>query len=154
MCAQTLLLKISKEYAKMKNTSTQAKRKLKVAEFLELQITASGKTQSALAGEIGINQNMISLVIREKTKLPLERVQAFAKALKIDPMDLFLRCIEEYQPSLLEQMESMLNQPVLTDGESNLIKLIREKSGANFEFFLSSTQKQAFDYFLKTLEIN
>lgn len=138
----------------MKTPPSKTKRKLNVAQYLELQIAASGKTQSILAGEIGINQNMISLIIREKNKLPLERVPAFAKALKVDAKDLFVRCIEEYQPTLLEQIEGMLNQPVMTDGEVNLVNMVREANGSNFDFFLNPRQKQAFEDFLETLKVS
>ncbi len=56
-------------------------------------------------------------------------------------------------PHLLEEMEAMIEQPLITDAESNLIKQIREANdGHNFEFFTNPRQKEAFDAFLETLK--
>ncbi|KQE26087.1 helix-turn-helix domain-containing protein [Acinetobacter baumannii] len=137
----------------MKSAATNTKRKLTVAQYLDAQLNASDLNQSQLAEIMGINQNMVSFIVRGKSKLPLERVRAMADALKIDAKDLFMRCLEEYIPHLLEEMEAMIEQPLITDAESNLIKQIREaNAGHNFEFFNNPRQKEAFDAFLETLK--
>lgn len=129
------------------------KRKLNVAQYLDAQLSASDLNQARLAEILDVNQNMISFLIRGKSKLPLNRVRAIATALKIDPKDLFMRCIEEYTPELLEEMESIINQPTITDAESNLLKQIREfNNGNNFEYFANPKQKEAFEAFLETLK--
>lgn len=46
-------------------------------------------------------------------------------------------------PHLLEEMEAMIEQPLITDAESNLIKQIREaNAGHNFEFSITQDRKK------------
>lgn len=105
---------------------TKRKRKLSIAEYLKVQYDASGLTQEQIADELGIkSQNMISLITRGKIKIPMERIVPLAKVLKIDPKDLLLRAIEEYQPEIYSVYEEILNQPILTNSEIEIIEQVR-----------------------------
>lgn len=50
----------------MKSAATNTKRKLTVAQYLDAQLNASDLNQSQLAEIMGINQNMVSFIVRGK----------------------------------------------------------------------------------------
>src|SRR5690606_23967372 len=57
------------------------------------------KTQQQIAREAGFpRSNMLSMIKKGKTRLPLERVPALAKALEIDPAVLFRVALKELWP--------------------------------------------------------
>ncbi|MGZ9053126.1 MAG: helix-turn-helix domain-containing protein [Rhodoplanes sp.] len=70
------------------------------------QITAiSGvKSQREIAAELGYERpNIISMMKRGETKLPLDKVPALAKALHVDPAHLFRLALEQ-------QMDAFCNR--------------------------------------------
>ena len=76
---------------------------ISVANFISERIAFCEKTQVQIAKEIGIsNPNFLSMIKTGKTKLPLPRVSAVAKALETDPFRLLTMCLAEYQPDTWE----------------------------------------------------
>lgn len=118
-----------------------AKRKMTVAQFLEAQINACERSQGEIAEMVGFSKpTMVSMIKLGKAKVPLDKARALAKAIGIDDRDFFWRCLEEYLPSLNDEIQSMMqDQPVLTDAEIDLIKKLREK---NVENTYIHTEKQ------------
>ncbi len=43
--------------------------------------------------------NVITMIKQGKTKLPLDKIGLMARALQVDPFDLFRMCMQEYLPS-------------------------------------------------------
>lgn len=80
-----------------------------VMEFLTQAIDGCGKTQSQIALEAGFpRSNIITMFKQGRTKVPIRKVPALAKALGIEPV-VFLRVVlNEYQPELLETLEGVL----------------------------------------------
>lgn len=108
-----------------------SKPKLTVAEYLDAQINMCGKPQKQIAEEAGFPKpNIITMLKKGDTKLPLEKIGKFAKAIEVDPIHLFKLCMSEYQPETWIEIQKMLGQPVLTVNELEILELIR---GANVE---------------------
>lgn len=72
---------------------------LPVAEFLAHHIALSGKSQADIARECGfVKPNVLTMLKQGKMKLPLSRAAALASAIGIEPSELIVRVLEEYEP--------------------------------------------------------
>ena len=104
--------------------------KLSVAKFISSELRLSGKSRADLSREIGIkNANFLSMIVTGKTKLPLNRVPALANALGIEPRALFLHCLEEYDPELLQTIKDCLPGAFLTEEELDVMRVVKAKIG-------------------------
>ena len=103
-----------------------------VAEYLAWQMNACGKSQVEIAKEAGFPKpNVLSMMKKGDTKVPLEKIGKLAKAIEIDPVFLFRMVMSEYYPSTWEEIQKMIGQPVLTDNEVELIETIRKAKVTN-----------------------
>lgn len=136
-------------------TKTQAKKKqqrISVADYIAKQVEISGKAQTAIAAEAGFEQNnMISMLKSGKTKLPLARVVPLAKALNVDSRHLFLLTVNEYMPEALEMFQEMIDQPVLTANELEIINLVRQ-ANPNNPRVRTKAQEDDLKAFVETLD--
>lgn len=108
------------------------KSKVTVAEYLEAQINMCGKSQKQIAEEAGFPKpNIITMFKKGDTKLPLEKVGRFAKAIEVDPIHLFKLCMAEYQPETWNEIQKMFGQPVLTANELEILEIIRSANVVN-----------------------
>lgn len=106
-----------------------SKNPVKVSEFIKRQIEASDKTQKDIAREVGFAQpNNISMIKDGLTKLPINRVPAFARALSVDPVHLLRITMREYMPETWQVIESMLGESLVTDSEKKLLEIVRKAS--------------------------
>lgn len=106
-----------------------SKSKPTVVEYLNAQIALCGKSQVEIASDVGYDKpNLITMIKQGKTKLPINKVEAFAKSLGVDPMNLLRIVMSEYSPDAWKVIENILGNDVVTDSEMNLIKLYRESS--------------------------
>lgn len=106
-----------------------SKSKPTVVEYLNAQIALCGKSQVEIASDVGYDKpNLITMIKQGKTKLPINKVEAFAKSLGVDPMNLLRIVMSEYSPDAWKVIENILGNEVVTDSEMNLIKLYRETS--------------------------
>ena len=72
-----------------------------VATYLATHIHRSGKTHKEIADEVGLeNPNVVSMLKTGRTKIPLLRVPALAKAIDVEPKELLALCLEAYMPEL------------------------------------------------------
>ncbi len=112
---------------------TRSTKNLTVAEYIDLQIAASGKSQFLIAEECGFAKpNIITMIKQGKTKLPLAKVGLMAQALSIDPLHLFKMVMSEYEPDTWEMISDMiLKQPFVTKNEMAIIEVVRESSAAD-----------------------
>lgn len=122
-----------------------------VAEYLSWQINLCGKKQLEIAEEVGFPKpNVINMIKQGKTKLPLDKIGRFAKAIEVDPVHLFKLCMQEYMPETWREIERMMSQPVLTTNELEFIEIIRESNVINPRLHTDS-DKERFRNFVETL---
>lgn len=99
-----------------------------IAVYLTKQIEAlSGvKSQREIAYEVGYEKpNIISMLKRGETKVPLDKVPALAKALHVDPAHLFRLALEQHSPQLAKIYQQIVGYTV-TENEFELIDKIRQ----------------------------
>lgn len=109
-----------------KVVSRSAVRPTSVAGYITWQISLCGKPQVEIAREAGFPKpNVISMIKQGHTKLPLEKIGKFAKAIEVDPVFLLKLAMQEYMPETWAEIERMFNQPVLTENELELLDIIR-----------------------------
>ena len=97
-----------------------------VAEYLTWMMNLSGKSQVQIAKEAGFpKSNVLSMMKRGDTKIPLEKVGKLAAAIGADPIHLFQMVMAEYYPSTWLEIQKMIGQPVLSDSELELLEVIR-----------------------------
>lgn len=102
----------------------------RLAKFVAKRIEElHSKTQADIAREAGFkNANFITMIKTGSAKLPLDRVQDFAKALDTDPRSLMHLAIEQtYGPKMLAVLVELLGEP-LTENERAWIDLVRTAS--------------------------
>lgn len=88
---------------KNSKSTTNVKDSPTIASFLDAAILASGKTNTALAKELGYNSiNIISMFRSGKTHLPINKVGAFAAALDIDELELLRLILKERFPEVFD----------------------------------------------------
>ncbi len=103
-----------------------------VAEYLTWQINLCGKKQVEIAQACGFPKaNIITMIKQGKTKLPLDKVGKLAKAIEVDPIHLFKMTMKEYNKETWEEIERILDRPIVTDNEMEFINVIRESNVIN-----------------------
>lgn len=102
-----------------------------VARRLTNLIDASGKTQREIAHEAGFaSQNIISMIKSGDTKVPLNRVPALAKALGVEPQELFVECLEAYEPELFDVYAACAPAMLVTTRQVKMIRLLSRAARA------------------------
>jgi transcriptional regulator with XRE-family HTH domain len=97
-----------------------------VAGYINSQIKACGKSQIDIARETGFDKpNMITMIKQGSTKLPLDKIGRFAKAIEVDPIYLFQLCMSEYHPETWSEILRIIGQPILTLNELEILDSIR-----------------------------
>lgn len=93
-------------------------------------IAKSPLTQRELADAVGYpNQNMITMLKQGRVKLTLDRVPAMAKALGVDPLDMFKVAItQSYDPAAVKLLLGMIEQS-LSQTEREILSIAREAAG-------------------------
>jgi transcriptional regulator with XRE-family HTH domain len=103
---------------------------LTVAEFIADRLAQSDKTQRQVAQEIGFdNPNVISMFKKGQMKLPINRIEALAKALDADPIHLLRLVMLENLPESWAAIENIMKSTVLTANELELVRAFREVTG-------------------------
>lgn len=104
----------------------------RLAKFLEARLMElkRKKKQTEIAEEAGfINPNMLTMIKKGSTKLPVDRVPALAAALDCDPALLLRLALEQSEGSTVAAaIYEIIGQPI-TKNEMAWIKEIREASG-------------------------
>lgn len=103
---------------------------ISVADFIAQKLAESDKTQIEISQLCGFeNANVVSMIKTGKTKLPINRIGPFAKALDVDPAYLLRLVLCEYLPETWEAIEEVIRTPVLSKNEADLIRTFRHISG-------------------------
>jgi len=110
--------------------------KLTVAEYLERAIDMSGKTQRQITQELGYeNPNIITMFKQGKSKLPINKVNAMALSLGLDPANLLRIVMTEYMPEAWEVIEKVVGDRYITPTQQAFQKIVDEETdGAGIDF--------------------
>ena len=104
----------------------------RLAKFLETRVLElkHKKTQADIAEEAGfVNQNMITMLKKGSTKVPIDRVPALAVALDCDPALLLRLALEQSEGSTAAAaIYEIIGQPI-SKNEMAWIVEIRDASG-------------------------
>jgi hypothetical protein len=104
----------------------------RLAQFLRQRILElkPSKSQIDIATEAGFtNPNMLSMIKAGTSKLPLDRVQALAKALEIDPKRLFLLAFQQTGDETTQKAVEDIFGTVVTRNEVRWLEEVRDASG-------------------------
>jgi len=97
--------------------------------YFEKVINESPKTQVDIARAIGFeNPNMITMIKRGHTRLPLDKVKLLADVLDIDPPELYRRWFDAYTPDMLPVIELYMG-PLISSNEAGWIRNLRKTLG-------------------------
>lgn len=110
--------------------ATRAYADTRAARFIERRVLElqARKNQATIAAEAGFPQpNVLAMIKRGTTKLPLERVPALAKALECDPGHLFIMAVEQRDSALATTLQKVFGSHV-TQNEIAWLKAIRDAS--------------------------
>lgn len=87
-------------------------------------------TDQQLCALLGLEREIVLTLIKAGTmKMPLTKIPALAKALKLDAANLMRVALRESDPELSVAIEEALNPMRLSATEVNLIKHLRKLSG-------------------------
>lgn len=105
--------------------------KAHVAAYFTALVNASSKTQDEIAKEVGLDSvNVISMIKTGRTKLPLARIPAFAKALDTDPKEMLAVAVEAYQPELYGVLSTIAPSMLVSSNELRIIHALRTAARA------------------------
>ena len=122
-----------------------------LSSFISSLIDSSGKSRKEIAMQAGLGQsNMISMLKKGGTKLPLAKIGTFAKAVNTDPVQLAHMCLREYHPDVWQVMTSLL-EPALTSDEIRIVKALRTAVGGPFLMALRPEERARLDDFLRLI---
>ncbi len=95
------------------------------ANMLSEAIEQSGMTQREIADRVGFKSpNIITMLKKGDTRVPLNRIPALAQALGMDERDFLITAIAEYHPGVHEVLVDVLGLP-LTDAELGIVTMFR-----------------------------
>ncbi|BBI61796.1 helix-turn-helix domain-containing protein [Vreelandella sulfidaeris] len=98
----------------------------KIEEFITERQLDLGLTNQDIATGIGYaNQNVISMIKKGRTKLPIDKVEKLARVLSVDESKLMRMALNEYMPDTLKVIERCLGATV-TKNELALLEIWRD----------------------------
>jgi predicted XRE-type DNA-binding protein len=97
-----------------------------VADYLSRAISLANLKQREVAEAVGYRKpNVISMMRLGQTKVPIEKIPLFAKALGVDPAQITRLALIEYMPEVWAAIEQTLGE-VVTEREKKFLKILRE----------------------------
>lgn len=109
------------------------KTKADVANYISRSISLSGKSNIQIAAEAGFpHPNVISMIKKGKTLMPMARIPGLAKAMHTDPKILLDGCLAVYQPEIHKVISNIAPSALISRGELSIIRALRHavRSGA------------------------
>ncbi|NKX37670.1 helix-turn-helix transcriptional regulator [Rhodobacteraceae bacterium R_SAG4] len=106
-----------------------------------IQDISAHKSQKEIAEEVGFpSTNVLSIIKSGKTKLSLDRVDAMAKALEIDPQTLWMPALRQYySEETISSIRQMFNSTE-TKTEREIISLARKHMDVSQSLSYSSRE--------------
>lgn len=101
--------------------------KITVAQYLAHQLMLSERSQKSVAEELGYpNQNILSAMKAGITKVPINKVPAFAQALGVDKKHFLRLVMTEYMPEAWAVIQSILapNGEDVSEADLALLKVV------------------------------
>lgn len=137
----------------MKEHKKKAVQPKTVAGFIDQQIEwLDNKTAVQIAEEAGFQRpNILSMIRKGNTKVPLARVPKLAKALEVDPIFLLDLCMREYDPENWQVIKSVLGRPVVTDNQYELLEVVRDAMPEAADFKVTPENKDKIAEFFRSL---
>lgn len=100
-----------------------------VAQYLADRIKESGKPEHEIAAAIGCeNAKIILAYTQGAAKVPISKIGPLARALGIDHVYFLRLVMHEYMPGMLEAIDEVLQNPILTASERGLVDHYRQIS--------------------------
>lgn len=129
------------------------KQAMTVAEYITRQIEVCGKSQAQIAREVGYGQrpNLVSMIKSGQSKLPVQKIGAFAKALGVDPSFLFRLVMSEYSPATWEAINDIEGAIPVTQNERGILEELRKLSGNRDPKLQTPTQHRALKAFVESM---
>lgn len=94
------------------------------AEYLEEAIENSGRTQREIAEFAGFRSaNIISMMKQGRTRVPIERIPALARACRTDPRVFIEIAMREYHPEMWSVLEDAVLR-LVTPEEEKIMALV------------------------------
>ncbi|WP_326894450.1 helix-turn-helix transcriptional regulator (plasmid) [Rhizobium beringeri] len=110
--------------AKEKGTPTR------FSNYIFKKLMESSKSQKEIAEEAGYsNPNMITMLKLGHVKLALDRVPAMAKALNVDPLDLFKIALTQFYDEQAVRFLTEIIEGGISPSEKKILQIIRDASG-------------------------
>lgn len=102
----------------------------RVSKYIAKHIASCGKPYAQIKQEAGFPEkckpNIISMIKTGTTNMPLSRIAGMAKAIDASPLEVYLLCMEEYEPETWKVIqEQILKHPVITMEEFKAIEKMR-----------------------------
>ena len=91
-----------------------------LASLLDRHLAASHKPLHRIAKECGFPMpNVLSMIRKGQTKVPLTRIPALARSLDLDERALFEIAVQEYQPDLWSMLDALygISSPPISSGQ-------------------------------------
>lgn len=121
---------------------TKNVKRVKVADYLSQQIDICGKSQKDIAAEVGYPMpNVITMFKQGKTKLPINKVPQFAKALGVDPVHFLRLAMGEYMPETWEVIDQVIGKTIVSEEEMKILETVR-KVGLGISIAPSNEEEQ------------
>ena len=104
------------------------KRQSLVAEFVAEQLQKSTRTIDEVAEQAGMPPKVISMISAGQSKLPINQVDALAKALGVETVYLLRLVLEDYLPDSWSIVQDKLQELAITPYEQEVIDGYRRLS--------------------------
>jgi transcriptional regulator with XRE-family HTH domain len=109
------------------------------------------KSQRQIAMEIGYSKpNILSMIKRGETRVPIDKVPAFAKALGVDPTYLLRISLEDCFPTLADTLNDFFSR-VATENERELLLKPWRAATADSDPTLDAARAAALARFLRKM---
>jgi len=120
-------------------------------EYLEDMINRSGIRQNEISDALDLpKSNIITMYKQNRTRMPIIRVPAMARILKLDVANMVNRWFKTYEPEQLAVIEETFGMS-LSKNEKEIIKAMREFAGDADLAMKSTKSKEALREFVKSM---
>lgn len=94
-------------------------------EYIDRKVDRSHREIARAAG--WTQSNMVTMIKKGDTRLPLDRVTAFARAIGVDPLFLFRLALEQFMPD--DEATAKMLEFLCTENEVEILTVVRKASG-------------------------
>lgn len=107
---------------------------LTVSQLIEKAINSSPKSRVEIAKILGFkNPTIVSMIKNGSTVLPISKVAKFAKLMNLDPLEFYLKYLEELKPEQYKDLMIAINYSEgksipMSETEAEFLKFARKNS--------------------------